>query len=565
MPVLDEILRGGFPKNRAVLLAGGPGTGKTTMAMQFLQAGLEAGEECLFVSTEQTAAELRDAFEPYEFEIDHDRLTITTIHAAPGRTLDGDGELELTLETLGEDASIGQDFSAPFNGEYVRRFLEHYGPCDRVVFDSVSGLAAMADDQDRFRRLVLDLIRLFSDQFRATTLFTAEETEHAGRGAVADCEALQFNTHGVIKVWHEQIDGDYHRFLRVVKMRGIDHDTRARELELRPDGVRLTPRRLTRSSGFMPRKHQSTGMPGLDELTGGGLIRGSTALLEHDGRAQVDPLIVRMIVTAIENGDAIVLFPSANMDPNRLEKMLPPHIGSVDELIERDQLFVLDFIGTWQPEHDHVFSFGQETGVAKKIAYNLTSLRHRRIKRATQRINDVRGDRTAFSVLHTESLLQHLDPNEIRQLYYWAKENLLQPDDRVLFVQNPSVMDETLAEFYAYDAEQILRTWLHDEGLQYIKLEKAPSGHLGSTRLVEHTEAPPYVAVQRLNARRETTGDGDTAEGDSTSPDPVQEPSAMAPRTGRSEHGREHTTGRPVDSTRERRKPSKRSVSRPDR
>ncbi|MFB6304876.1 MAG: RAD55 family ATPase, partial [Haloferacaceae archaeon] len=59
-PVLDGMLRGGLPENRAVLVTGGPGTGKSTLAMQFLQAGLERGETALYVSTEQTIEELRD-------------------------------------------------------------------------------------------------------------------------------------------------------------------------------------------------------------------------------------------------------------------------------------------------------------------------------------------------------------------------------------------------------------------------------------------------------------------------------------------------------------------------
>ena len=73
---LDQMLLGGFPKQRAILLSGGPGVGKSTLAMQFLQAGLENGEECLYVSTEQTTEELRSSFAPFEFDLHDENLTI---------------------------------------------------------------------------------------------------------------------------------------------------------------------------------------------------------------------------------------------------------------------------------------------------------------------------------------------------------------------------------------------------------------------------------------------------------------------------------------------------------
>jgi KaiC/GvpD/RAD55 family RecA-like ATPase len=64
-PALDTMLDGGYPEERAVLLTGTPGTGKSTLTMRFLQEGLQNGKSCLFISTEQTVDELRDAFAPF--------------------------------------------------------------------------------------------------------------------------------------------------------------------------------------------------------------------------------------------------------------------------------------------------------------------------------------------------------------------------------------------------------------------------------------------------------------------------------------------------------------------
>ncbi|MFC7142496.1 RAD55 family ATPase [Halosimplex aquaticum] len=97
---LNALLGGGVPANRSLLVSGSPGTGKTTLGMQFLQAGLDGGEDCLFVSTEQTLEELEDALAPYPFDLNAENLTVITVHSEPGETMerDDDGVEWLTLE-----------------------------------------------------------------------------------------------------------------------------------------------------------------------------------------------------------------------------------------------------------------------------------------------------------------------------------------------------------------------------------------------------------------------------------------------------------------------------------
>jgi KaiC/GvpD/RAD55 family RecA-like ATPase len=90
-----------------VLLTGGPGTGKSTLAMQFLVTGLGVGESALFVSTEQRFAELHDSFAGYEYDLDHPRLSFATVHAATGETVEGSNEL--VLRHLGEEDPMGPD------------------------------------------------------------------------------------------------------------------------------------------------------------------------------------------------------------------------------------------------------------------------------------------------------------------------------------------------------------------------------------------------------------------------------------------------------------------------
>lgn len=124
-----------------------------------------------------------------------------------------------------------------------------------------------------------------------------------------------------------------------------------------------------------------------------------------------------------------------------------------------------------------------------------------KMKRIFKQINERRAGRPALSVVYTEAMLQEFSPNEVRQLHQWAKKNLFVPKDTVLFVQNPDVMDQTLSEYFVLDAQQVIKTWIHENGLQYVKLEKSPMGQLSSSKLVEHVDYPPYVRVQRTHGR----------------------------------------------------------------
>ena len=535
LPVLDRALDGGIPSNRAVLVSGGPGAGKSTLAMQFLQAGIQRGESCLFISTEQTREELAHSFAPYSFELDHEDLAVATIHATPGHTLEDDEEI-LTLDTLGDDpltdgsgvaatapengaaadawsngdarGEFGQptmtfgEYRVPFTSQHVLELLRGYAPCDRVVFDSVSGLSAMTDDSYTYRRAVLDLIRLFTDEFEATSLFTAEADED-GRRTVGSAELLRYNTHGVIELWRERVEGNFHRFLQISKMRGIDHDTRAFEMELDRDGVHLVPKFRVPTGRLHDHEFVSTGIRGLDKLCGGGLLRGETTLLEHDGRAAIETLVSSIVVETIRNDDALLLLPPLNLTPGYLNQIIADRIGSVETMLSDDRLFVLDLVGPWKECSENVFGIEEHERRLRELLGGLNFLVSWKIRRVLKQIDRRRGDRSINIVIFTEAMMQEFDPGEIRDIYHWGKTVLAGEDDSIIFIQNPVVMEESLAEFFVYDARQLLRTWSHENGLQYVKLEKSPTGHLGNTQLVEHIDYPPYVRVQRPTSNRE--------------------------------------------------------------
>lgn len=487
-PVLDGMLDGGVPRNRSVLVTGGPGTGKSTLGMQFLQSGLSDGESALFISTEQSFEELHDSFDGYEYGLDHPSLAFATVHAATGETFEG--EDELVLRHLGEaDPSgggevLGEAFDAPFTADYIKRYLDFFAPVDRVVFDSVSGLSVMSDDTGEFRRAVLELVQFFTESFGATTLLTAEAENPEGKVVTP----LQYSTHGVIELSRERVNDDPHRFLTVRKMRGVDHDTRRVELEFVPEGVRVGPARRSQPPELKSHSHTPVGVPGLDALCGGGLATGTGVLLVHDGYANLRALFSAVVGAALDRDAAVFLVPTIRMRPSSFEAFLGDREESVADLLGSDRLFVLDQIGAWDETDRNVFAAREATT-------------------GVQSVLDVVAERSAerprLSLVNADSMVNSLGTEAARTVRYWQESRMLRGDDLMIHVHNPEVTPDSVSGFYTNAAEQVIRTWLADDGLQYVTLEKSPCGFIGTTSLVEYTTEPPYLRVQDPPQERE--------------------------------------------------------------
>ncbi len=471
--VLDQMLGGGLPARRATLVTGGPGTGKSTLGMQFLQTGLDADESGLYISTEQTIAEIRQSFGSFSFDLDADGLTMTSLHATPGQTIEDDDAL--TLETFEEDDPLGT-FDVPFTIEYVQEHLREFAPVDRVVFDSASGLRAIAADEPRYRRNVLELIRFFTDELGATTLFTAEEhTDEGGN------DVLRFTTHGVIRLSYTEVASDRHRSLEIQKMRGLDHDHRRVEVQFTDDGLRLGPRRRSQPPALKTHAHQPIGIDGLDSLTGGGLVVGSGVLLQHDGRTNLNALLGRLLTFGVEADRRIVLVPTIELRETQIERIMRETDQSLEALLERGQLVVVDLIGTWDATRPNVYTAPED------------------VESYTGLLEEVIADHDAeawFGLVNADALVYAFGSNGARRARYFTEAKLLDESDLLVHVLNPNVVDEQSSAFFKDTAEQILRTSTNEEGLQYVTLRKSPCGFVGSTSLVEYTTEPPFLRVQ---------------------------------------------------------------------
>lgn len=478
---IDQILGGGFPSNRTILATGTPGTGKSTLAMQFLQAGLENDERCLYISTEQTRDEIIDSFSGFDFDLDHDQLAITTIHAI------GDTDstnLQLSSLDTSEDSSAGGDFSR----ENILEFIRQGRSTDRIVLDSVSGLRPVSENEDEYRRVILDLIQLFNDEFQATALMTSEYFGTAP-GTMNQTEgierqnAVQYTTHGVIRLWREQISGEYHRFVDVMKMRGVDHDARAFEAYIDESGLNVMAgmRSFTRQASEV--SHLPTGIDTLDEMLGGGLLRGSGVLLEHDERSSTMPLLLGLSTAALDSMVSLVIIPGSDTNPQQVTELFDEMGTAMERLLQRDQLFVIDPYGVWnrrREESTNIFAMPKTSEELKNL-YQEIDKRSR--GRGTVYLTDI------------PAVVHNVGPEIAQDIRYWQEASLLGADDILIELTNPDLLDERTSAFYAENARQIITQWVTESGLQYLKVRKGSATSQGTVSLVEFLTTPPYLRL----------------------------------------------------------------------
>ncbi len=281
---LDMVLRGGLRAERLYLVEGTPGTGKTTMALQFLLAGVAAGKRALYVTLSESESELR------------------MVSATHGWSLDGIDVFQLVTEE-GLDPEADQTVLHPSElelGETTRGVMarvEQSHP-DLVVFDSLSEMRLLAQNPLRYRRQVLALKHFFN-QRNCTVLMLDDRT--------SDASDLQLHSiaHGVITLEQMALAfGAERRRMRVLKMRGAQYDGGFHDFAIRPGGLQVYPRLVARDHGSRDMGQlASAGNAGLDTLLGGGLRPGTSLLLTGPAGVGKSTIATSAAVAALKRGD----------------------------------------------------------------------------------------------------------------------------------------------------------------------------------------------------------------------------------------------------------------------
>src|SRR5687767_11042314 len=256
---LDALLRGGLTAHRMYLVAGFPGTGKTTLALQFLLEGRDRRESTLYVTLSETETELNAIAKSHGWNLDN--INVFPLPMSEGISADDQYTLYHPAEIeLGETV------------KGVLAAVDRLRPT-RVVFDSLSELKLLARDPLRYRRQILALKEFFSG--RDCTVVLLDDLS-AGGGDLQ----LESLAHGVIVL--ETLPFEYgraRRRLRVSKLRGVNVVEGFHDFVIRRGGLEVFPQlHTTPQSRTRPADSVLSGVKELDDLLGGGLTWGTTTL-----------------------------------------------------------------------------------------------------------------------------------------------------------------------------------------------------------------------------------------------------------------------------------------------
>jgi circadian clock protein KaiC len=287
---LDYVLKGGLPRNAMYLLQGVPGSGKTTLALQFLLEAARNGEKALYVTLSETRSEINRVAASHGWALD--ALEILELSAmkhlaepAARQTMFHSAEMEL------------QEVTTPILDE-----VERVKP-SAVVIDSLSEIRLLSGELLRFRRQILAMKQFFAE--RACTLLLLDD-----RTADVGGTLLESLAHGVVTLEKESPRyGRTRRRLSVDKLRGVAFREGYHDFRIETGGLAVFPRLVAgEHKGQVALEPLPSGVEALDALLGGGPDRGTNTLIMGPAGVGKSTLGAQYCIAAAARGERAAMF-----------------------------------------------------------------------------------------------------------------------------------------------------------------------------------------------------------------------------------------------------------------
>lgn len=231
IPGLDELIEGGFIENDVILVVGGPGSGKTTMGVQFLYGGImEYDEPGVYVTMEETPSRIIRNMWRHGFDLERliREKKLRVIQAEPVKFAKFLSKPQEVDSVHAEDSTLE---------ELIQSIKEHVDEINarRIFIDGITSLK-MLPEPAMIRHTILEFVRNL-EYIDCTTLVTSEAKNTSGE----EFNVEEYLVEGVIRLHQFRTGGQKVKGIEIVKMRGVNHDETLHPYSIEEGGVVVHP------------------------------------------------------------------------------------------------------------------------------------------------------------------------------------------------------------------------------------------------------------------------------------------------------------------------------------
>jgi circadian clock protein KaiC len=462
---LDNILFGGVPQRSTVLLEGAPGTGKTTVGLQYLFQGIvENDESGIYITFEELPEQIYEDALQFGWDL---------------RALEQKNKLRILC--MSPDVLIEQMLHPDGLFEKIVSEIQ----CKRVVIDSVTVLrndAKMDMDRNQFYRL-RNILRKFK-----LTSFLIEEQQDAHNISLS---YQHYIVDGVIRLSLQEWRSNYkQRMLEVTKMRGTRIFEGEHVYRITKEGIYLIPARSMIEDIAITDQQQkiSTGITRLDQLLGGGISQGSVLLLDTNSKANYKYLVASITTRRLLSDEKVIYLPSNIVTPVDLQNMWQLFNVSLEEEISKNSVYFLEHYNRSYPkEFEHsVISLGDLN--------DEEYLLKRKEKLDPIITESLRNKKQCFIYYDLNTIFNERGKDFVIKFFAQEIAKARSLGITVMILCNFAEMDAETSSFLERSSNGVIRTWV-DGRYQYLQVTKTPHGQMSEPLIVENIPEAPYLRL----------------------------------------------------------------------
>lgn len=462
---LDTILQGGIPLGSSIVVEGAPGTGKTTLGIQFLHYGAKLeNEPGIYVTFEELPDQIYQDMEQFGWNLrELERQNLLRIVCISPR---------LFVEHIAMAGGLIEQLIAELH-------------CKRMVIDSVSLLRLESGNTLAYRKMFYSL-RNALRKFQITALLLQESATSIDH----EIPLENYVSDGVIRLSLKSHMENYRkRTLEVLKMRGTSILEGEHHYKITNSGIHVVPslslvEDLTVTSG----EAVKTGIQKLDQLLFGGITKGSTFLLDTNSKANYKYLITSICTEHLKAGYKIISFSSSKKTYNDLVHLYSLFDIDLIEEIRQQRFFYIELFGRTYPEE------------FQRAVIDVSNLNYESYKQAlAEKLAPIMGPSLEkgekwFIYYELNSIFSQIGFDFVSRFY---AEELAQSHAfglTVFSLCNFAEISPDEASYLERSNSGVIRTWV-DGNYQYLQLTKSPHGVASEPLIVVNIPQAPFIQL----------------------------------------------------------------------